>query len=303
MNAEKIENLELFSKSYPFKSQFLEIGKSKKDSLRIHYLDEGPKEAECVLCVHGNPTWSFYYRKIVEQFSRTHRVIALDHIGCGLSDKPENYNYTLDNHIKNLENLVKELGLKNITLIVHDWGGPIGIGFAQKNLKLIKRLVILNTACFEVKQFPWYLRFLQIKPIGAIAIRGMNLFCRIAAIVGCTDDSLKNEEIRQGYLGPYNNYKNRIAILRFVEDIPFTKSHQAKKTVENIENNLNLLENIETHIFWGTKDPVFHLGFLAKWRDKLKKAKVRELNAGHYVLEEANEEILKELKGILCEKS
>ena len=127
---------------YPFESNFLEL----EDGLKMHYIDEG--EGEVLLMLHGNPTWSFYYRNLIQSFQKKYRCIAPDHIGCGLSDKPQDYNYTLSTHIDNLEQLVNSLGLKDITLVMHDWGGSIGMGLAVRQPKLIKRLIIFNTAAF-----------------------------------------------------------------------------------------------------------------------------------------------------------
>src|SRR5436305_2156201 len=129
-----------------------------RGGLRLHYLDEG--DGEPVVMVHGNPTWSFYYRHLVEALSPSHRVIVPDHIGCGLSDKPDDsrYAYTLASRVDDLEALLEHLGIvKDITLVVHDWGGMIGMVYATRHPKRIRRLVVLNTAGFhlpQAKRFP-----------------------------------------------------------------------------------------------------------------------------------------------------
>ncbi|MCA9134040.1 MAG: alpha/beta fold hydrolase, partial [Planctomycetales bacterium] len=136
---------------YPFESKFLEIPKSETsaEKVRLHYVEQGPgrrqsgasegleQQADAaalptILCVHGNPTWSFTYREILQQLSGEARVVAVDHIGCGLSDKPQQYPYTLEQHIGNLARLIEQLDLRRITLLVHDWGGAIGLGAALK---------------------------------------------------------------------------------------------------------------------------------------------------------------------------
>ena len=122
---------------YPFQSHFLNLGENN-----LHYLDEGKGDA--ILMVHGNPTWSFYYRNLVLAFRGHYRCVVPDHLGCGFSDKPQDYNYNLENHIQNLSKLVKFLDLKNITLVVHDWGGAIGMGFATRHPELIKRVVAVS---------------------------------------------------------------------------------------------------------------------------------------------------------------
>ena len=113
------------SSLYPFKSQSLDL-----DSYRYHYLDEG--QGETLLMLHGNPTWSFYYRNLILGLKKSYRCVVPDHMGMGKSDKPQNYPYTLSQHIDNLVALVSELSLKDITLVVHDWGGAIGMGFAVR---------------------------------------------------------------------------------------------------------------------------------------------------------------------------
>ena len=117
-----------FRDEYPFEQNFF-----KTRAGALHFLDEGPRDAAPILCVHGNPTWSFYYRRLVREFRENSRVIAPDHIGCGLSEKPQNWSYRLADHVANLEELVLGLDLRRITLVVHDWGGAIGCGVAVRN--------------------------------------------------------------------------------------------------------------------------------------------------------------------------
>ena len=124
---------------YPFTSHHFDFG-----GVKMHYLDEGARSAPPVVMVHGNPTWSFYYRTLVPEISKTHRVIVPDHVGCGLSDKPQDYTYTLEQHIRNLEALIAHLELQNVTLILHDWGGAIAWRFAMFNQDKVNKLVICN---------------------------------------------------------------------------------------------------------------------------------------------------------------
>ena len=142
-----VNNFDSFKDLYPFTSLYFDLNPYK-----LHYLDEG--EGEVLLFLHGNPTWSFYYRSLIQNFQGRYRCVAPDHIGCGFSDKPQDYSYTLTTHIDNLEKLVDFLGLKNITLMVHDWGGAIGMGLAVRKPKLIKRLVLFNTASFLSTDIP-----------------------------------------------------------------------------------------------------------------------------------------------------
>ena len=172
-----------------------------RGGLRYHYLDEG--EGEPVVMVHGNPTWSFYYRRLVEGLRSSYRTIVPDHIGCGLSDKPDDsrYDYTLESRIADLEALVEHLELDGgLTLVVHDWGGAVGLGYATRHPEQVARLVVLNTAAFHLprtKTFPWPLWLCRDTPLGAYLVRGLNAFCRGTARVGCTRRPLPRDRPRR----------------------------------------------------------------------------------------------------------
>ena len=134
---------------YPWQGHHLQVGGGD-----MHYLDEGPPEAPALLCLHGNPTWSFYYRALVHHFAGRFRVVVPDYIGCGLSDKPQGWSYLLSDHIANVRRLVQHLGLRHIHLVVHDWGGAVGMGLATEQPGLFSRLVVLNTAAFLSADMP-----------------------------------------------------------------------------------------------------------------------------------------------------
>ena len=186
---------------YPFKNNYMTV-----EGNELHYVDEG--EGEPILMVHGNPTWSFYYRDLIKEFSTSNRVIAPDHIGCGFSDKPQDYEYMLENHISNIEKLVARLELKDITLVVHDWGGAIGFGLATRHPELIKKVVILNTAAYTCDYIPPQINICRTPLLGEAVIRGFNAFAGPATHMAVEKPLSKN--VKKGYLLPYNNYKNRI---------------------------------------------------------------------------------------------
>jgi haloalkane dehalogenase len=282
--------------NYPFKSNYLDLG-----GIKYHYLDEG--SGEPVVMVHGNPSWSFYYRNLALALRDSYRVIVPDHIGCGLSDKPDekNYNYTLERRVEDLETLLSHLGLdKNITLVVHDWGGMIGMAYAVRHPEKIKRLVILNTSAFHLpktKKFPWQL-WLTRTPLGAFLVRGFNAFSLGAVIFGSKKPM--PGKIRKAYLAPYNSWANRIAVLRFVQDIPLKPGDPAYQLVSEVENNLNKFANKPMLICWGEKDFVFDHHFLNEWIKRFPKAQVHRFSdAGHYVLEDAENEIIPAVKNFL----
>ncbi len=261
----------------------------------LHYVDEG--EGEPILMVHGNPTWSFYYRDLIKEFSSSNRVIAPDHIGCGFSDKPQDYEYMLENHISNIEKLVAKLDLKGITLVVHDWGGAIGFGLATRHPDLIKKVVILNTAAYTCDYIPPQINICRTPILGEAVIRGFNAFAGPATHMAVEKPLSKN--VKKGYLLPYNNYKNRIATAKFVTDIPMKKSHRSYKTLETIENKLSSL-TCPKLVLWGRKDFCFNDYFLDRWRNIYPEAtfKIFE-DAGHYVIEDESAAVIKEMRAFI----
>src|SRR5262249_22136183 len=147
-------------------------------------------QAEPLVMVHGNPTWSFYFRDLVAGLRDRYRVIVPDHIGCGLSDKPgdDRYDYTLESRARDLETLLDHLGVRdNVTLVLHDWGGMIGMTWAHWHPERVKRLVILNTSAFLLpagKVLPWQIWLVRNTPLGPLLVRGLNLFSR-GAVNSC----------------------------------------------------------------------------------------------------------------------
>lgn len=282
-----------FKEIYPFQSNFLDL-----DRLKYHYLDEGT--GANLLMLHGNPTWSFYYRNLILGLKDEYRVLAPDHIGCGLSDKPQQYQYSLARHIANLEIFTEKLQLKNITLVIHDWGGAIGMGFAVKHPELIKRFVVFNTAAFLMPQIHLLLKICRIPILGTLAIRWFNAFAAMAVILACKNREKMTPQVKAGYLAPYNSYANRIANLRFVQDIPMTTRDASYKLMQIIEQGLEQFKDHPMLIAWGGKDFVFNNDFLKRWQEFFPKAQVKTFpDAGHYVVEDAGDEILPLMKDFL----
>ncbi len=251
--------------------------------------------------VHGNPSWSFYYRNLALALKAKRRVIVPDHIGCGLSDKPadDKYEYTLKNRVADLEFLLDKLGVKeNITLVVHDWGGMIGMTYAARHPERIEKLVILNTGAFflpEGKSFPPALRLCR-TPLGAALIRRYNAFARGAAWIGCKRSRM-SKALRRAYAAPYNNFENRIAILRFVEDIPLAPGDKAYPVVAETQSKLGALAALPMLICWGLKDFVFDRHFLAEWTRRFPGAEIHAFrDCGHYILEDAQKEVIPLIK-------
>ena len=241
---------ELWRNEYPFESNFMELD----DGNRLHYVDTG--SGPPVLMVHGNPTWSFYYRHLLQSLQDRYRAIAVDHIGCGLSSKPPRYPYTLTQHIQNLTLLVEHLELDGVHLVVHDWGGPIGLGMAEKCPDKIRSLTILNTGAFPPLYIPWRIFALRFPWLGTLAIRRFNLFAGPATRMAMNRTKL-SDTAKAGLLAPYKGYANRVAIDAFVKDIPFSKSHHVYDELVQIENNLTHLKDKPIQLIWGMQDWCF----------------------------------------------
>ncbi len=261
-----IHYLPLMESLYPFESHYLDL-----DGKRYHYLDEG--SGEVLLMVHGNPTWSFYYRNLILNLRNGYRVVVPDHLGCGYSDKPQKYCYTLQQHIDNLTTLIRTLDLKNITLLMHDWGGPISLGYAVDHPNNVKDIILFNTAAFWLPVLPLSLRLLQKPLLGPLIVKQMNLFVWSGILVGSR--KTMKQGVRSGYLKPYNSFKNRVGVLEFIRDIPMTKKHPSFGTLKLIEDKLHILLNHRLLIIWGRRDPVFTEAFLNEWRRRFPQAIIK----------------------------
>jgi cis-3-alkyl-4-acyloxetan-2-one decarboxylase len=259
---------------------------------RMSYLDEGPRRDEAVLMLHGNPTWSFYYRNLVRAVSPTMRCVVPDHVGMGLSEKPQAYDYTLATRIADVEALVSSLGLKRVHLVVHDWGGAIGFGFAAKHPDMVGRLVILNTAAFLSNDIPIRISLCKWPGVGPLIVRGFNGFAGPAVTMAMRRRKLTDDE-KRGYLFPYDSWKHRVAVSAFVQDIPLEAGHRSWPALSEVATALPQFADRPALLLWGGKDFCFNDRFLARWQKYLPKAEVRRIaDAGHYVLEDAEDEVV-----------
>ncbi len=283
-----------WQKHYPFKNNFLNT-----DNGRLHYLDEG--EGHPIIMIHGNPTWSFFYRNVVKDLQKNYRCIVPDHIGCGLSDKPQDFEYTLENHVNNVLKLIKELKLDKFSLIVHDWGGAIGMGVATTMPDKVMSMTIMNTAAFKSQDIPFTIGLCKLPIIGAPMVRAFNAFAWPATFMAV--EKKLSKEVKQGYLFPYNNYHNRIATAQFVKDIPLKPDHRSWNKLDSIENSLKEVTCPKLFI-WGAKDFCFNMGFLNRWKDFFPNEKyVVYEDAGHYVLEDEKDNCIREIGSFFNEYS
>ncbi|REJ66171.1 MAG: alpha/beta fold hydrolase [Planctomycetota bacterium] len=284
---------------YSFRSRTIELDAPHGGSrLRYHYVDEGAGEP--LLLVHGNPTWSFYWRKIVTALADRYRLIAVDHIGCGLSDKPLDYPYTLAQHTANLGALIRQLDLRDVTLLAHDWGGAIGLGAAACEPERFARYVLFNTAAFPPPHFPWRIRVCRTPLLGRWAVQRLNVFARAALTMALEDPSRLSPAERAGLLAPYDSWAHRHAIYRFIADIPATPRHPTWQVLERLEAALPGLATSPFLFIWGMRDWCFTPACLERFLQHVPAAEVTKLeDAGHYVVEEASEAIVERLAEFL----
>lgn len=281
-------------KEYPFISKRCTV-----NGREMAYLDEG--EGPVVVMVHGNPSWSYLYRNLVTLLKTEYRCIVPDHIGCGFSEKPQQYEYTLRQHISNLETLLKTLGVKECVLVVHDWGGAIGMGWAGRHSEMVKGVVVLNTAAFRSNRIPFRIGVCRWPIFGDVVVRGLNGFAG-AAIHMAVNRKL-DRDVAAGFLAPYDNWINRVAVLRFVRDIPLDPKHPSWATLVEVEQGLDDLKDHPMLICWGGKDFCFNDHFFLEWKKRFPGAEHHYFpDAGHYVLEDAQDRIFPLIKRFLSDR-
>lgn len=278
-----------FEDLFPFDSHFLDI-----NGHALHYIDKG--QGKPVLMVHGNPTWSFYFRHLIQALSKNFRTIAPDHIGCGFSDKPDanTYHYTLESRVKDLDSLISQLNInEKISLVLHDWGGMIGLAWAVDHLDRIDKIVITNTSGFSLpkdKKLPfrlWLIKYIRLFAVPAVL--GLNVFAKGALYLASV--TTLPENVKKGLVEPYNSWKNRIATLKFVQDIPISEKDQSYAMVDHVDQNLKKLDESALMFLWGAKDFVFDLSFLEEFKTRFPRAQTHVFHdAGHYLFEDKPDE-------------
>ncbi|MGQ9721038.1 MAG: alpha/beta fold hydrolase [Candidatus Jordarchaeum sp.] len=286
---------ETFDGTFPFDPHFKMI-----NGFRMHYVDEG--EGKPIVCLHGEPTWGYLYRKFIPPLSETNRVIVPDHMGFGKSDVPQDKPYNLAQHIDNLTKLLLELDLKEITLVGQDWGGPIMFGFAVNHPGRIKRMVIMNTwlgvapegtrtwvsNMEESGTYDGFFENLR-KTLPILLERG-----------GVGKDTKVTDTMIRAYTAPFPDAASTIGAKAFPRDIPVGKNHPSANTMQSIINKLNILNDKPKIIIWGLQDPVFPKKTVELWRKVYPGTEVHELpEASHFLQEDAPDKIVKFIQEFL----
>ena len=273
---------------YPFRSRFVTVGRGTAtggtQGHRMHYVDEG--SGPVVVCLHGNPTWGFLFRNLIAALRDDFRVIVPDHIGCGLSDQPGDVCFRAGDRIGHLEDLLAELGVGRFSLVMHDWGGPLGTGLAVRRPADVERLVYFNTTLAEMALLPGMIRRAAAPVIGRLLTQDTMQFLKLLTSFGVVQ--AMPEEVKRGYLRPYRSRAGRRAIWGFVQDIPFSPSHPTAPLMDDMVARLPTLADTPVKIIWGMKDPCFHPGILRQVAARFPQAEVvRVPDASHLELEDA----------------
>lgn len=263
---------------YPFASHFMDSAAG-----RLHYVDEG--SGHPVVLLHGNPSWSFLWRDLIKDLRGRFRCIAPDHLGCGLSDKPAAGPYSLAAHTARTIDLINQLGLESFDLVIHDWGGAIGMGVATRMPDRVWRIVVTNTAAFPSQRIPLRIAACRIPVVGPFVIRQLNGFAAPAAVM--TTVKPMPRDVRQGFLFPYRTVASRVAINAFVQDIPLSPRHRSYSELHSTASKLSALSEKPMLIFWGDRDFCFTTHFCDEWQQRFPTAAcIHNPDAGHYVLED-----------------
>lgn len=278
--------------AYPFTSYYFDLPKGK-----MHYVDEG--KGDVILFVHGTPTWSFLYRDMIKIFSKTHRCIAVDHLGFGLSDKPGDFEGTPEAHAENLNLLIEELDLRDFTLVVHDFGGPIGLGAAIQNPDRIKQVVLFNSWLWSTKAEKEVQKIDRILNswLGKLMYLQLNFSPKVLLKQGFADKKRLTREIHQQYIRPFPNKQSRVGLLKLGQSLMGSSDWY--------EQQWQLLDGLAQKpwlILWGTRDKFITPDYLDKWKNRLGHYEAHELDCGHFIQEERIDDVIRLMEGFLLHR-
>lgn len=275
----------LDSDLYPFERHYIDT-----DEGRMHYIDEG--KGEIILFIHGTPTWSFLYREQIKALSQKYRCIAPDHTGFGLSDKPKNLKGTPQQHATNLEQFINKMGLEKFTLVVHDFGGPIGLSYAIKHPEKVKKIVMFNTWLWETKSVKEVQKIDKLLNswIGKMLYLNFNISPKMLLKKGFYNRSKLTKSIHRHYTGVFPDKASRNGLLRIGQSLAGSSDwyQEQWEQVSRIKDKPFL-------ILWGMKDKFIVPAYLQKWQQALSNAKVVKYECGHFVQEEKADEATKEM--------
>ena len=277
--------------AYPFHSNYLTTQHGK-----LHFIDEG--KGEVILFVHGTPTWSFLYRNYIKALSKTHRCVALDHIGFGLSDKPRSFSGTPQEHAKNLTLLIEHLDLKNITLVVHDFGGPIGLSYAISNPENVKRIVMFNTWLWETKDDKDAQKINKIlhSRLGNFLYLNTNFSPALLLKKAFYNKKYLSKKVHRQYKKPFPNKNSRYGLLNIGKSLIGSSDWYGE-----LWQNAEAIKNKPVLIFWGDRDDFIKNNNLEKWKNFFSSETTYAFEAGHFVQEEKTEKTIAVMRNWLSD--
>ncbi|BDI31093.1 haloalkane dehalogenase [Capsulimonas corticalis] len=263
--------------SYPFESRFFTTRYGE-----MHYVDEGA--GDVVLFVHGNPTWSYEHRRLIAHLRTKYRCVAVDHLGFGLSDKPADVSYLPQFHAENLACFIDALGLKNITLIVHDWGGPIGMSYALDHPANIKRIIAYNSWFWSLRGDATFEKFSGFVggPIGRFLCRNFNFFPRVLLPASVGDKNKLTPDIHRHFIRAFPTPQSRKGAWTFPRAII-----GQSEWLETLWTKREALKDTPLLLLWGLKDVAFTKDLMARWESAFPHHTTRTFpNVGHFAPEE-----------------
>lgn len=274
---------------YPFKNNFIQLKTGE-----MHYVDEG--EGDVILFIHGTPTWSFLYRDFISSLSKKHRCIAVDHIGFGLSEKPKDFDGTPQSHSKNLSEFIEKLNLENITIVVHDFGGPIGLSSAIQNHNRINKVVLFNSWLWETKNNPAAQKIDKIinSGIGKFLYLWLNFSPKFLLKKGFYEKKKLTKNIHKQYVYPFPNKFYRTSLLNIGKALIGSSDWYQEQW-----EKLDMLKQKPWLILWGTKDEFLTTEYLEKWKVRLPNAIIKNFECGHFIQEEKTKETIQEIEKIM----
>ncbi len=287
---------ETFEGTFPFAPHYYSA-----NSIDLHFVDEG--SGEPIVLVHGDPTWGYLYRNFISPLSRHYRCVVPDQMGMGKSAIPQDRSlYYLQQHSANLEALLLHLDLHNITLVLHDWGGPVGLGFATRHPERIKRIVLMNTwasAPWPGGPFPRLLELIRSER-GEMFVLKRNGYLE-PALLGTTHHTERlTQTIMNAYRAPFPTPESRLAMLCWSRDIPMQENDASYAEMKRIEYGLSQFRNRPILLLWGMKDPVLSPSVLRRWQEVYPHATTHELeDASHFLQEDAPERLVQWIREFL----
>jgi len=281
---------ETFDGTFPFTPHFMDVY-----GFNMHYVDEGPADGEVIVCLHGMPTWGYLYREFITALSNEYRVIVPDHMGFGKTDVPENLPFTMQWHVMNLERFLLTLDVRDITLVVHDWGGPIGFGFAVDHPDLVKRIVILNTSVGVMREGtkPWYASIPNYNDF--FGHMGDNIE-RLLKMGMYHPENLTPVMVK-AYAAPFPDVFYCAGPLAFPKDIPIGSDHWSTEAMMHVRNNLDKLAGKPMIAIWGMQDIVFPPPVIDRWKRFYPDLEVHPIeDAAHFLQEDNPAEVIEAIK-------